>query len=118
MTLLPNSTVRIEVTVNVFRPAFYIAPYKMTLLPNSTVRIEVTFNVFNPVTATLTAPSLGKRPIHFSRAFFLPTHDHVKRFLVKMHSIKSKFIIGPSNITVWRRICVQFSALKCYRLGQ
>ena len=35
-----------------------------------------------------------------------------------MHSIGSRFVVGPIKYTVCRCVCEHFSAWKCYRLGQ
>ena len=50
---------------------------------------------------------------------FLPTsHEHVKGFLkLKSKCTDSRFVIGPSN-TLWRCVCVHFSARKFYRVEE
>ena len=49
-------------------------------------------------------------------------HPHAwtrERTSIKTHSIESRFVIGPSNnYTVWRLVCMHFSARRFYRLGQ
>ena len=37
-------------------------------------------------------------PVKGLRLFLLPSHEHVKNISIKMDSIESRFIIGPSNI--------------------
>ena len=60
--------------------------------------------LLNPFTAKLAAPSLGKQltkvpNLKSFRFFFLsPFASAHEMISVKMHTIKSRFVIGPSNI--------------------
>ena len=66
-------------------------------------RRGVWLNVFNPFSAMLTAPSLGTRTTNKNAKFeiikaFSPSAWPHERISVKMHSIESRFVTGPSNI--------------------
>ena len=62
---------------------------------------DCVYFAINPFTAMLAPPSFGKRPIKMPNLkalkIFFALHEHVKG-LYKKHSIKSGFVIGPSNI--------------------
>ena len=72
--------------------------------PEKTVDVSAvtTIIIVNPFTAMLTVPSLGKWPIKApnlkSLRLFLLVAWARERTSIKMHSIKSRLVIGPSNI--------------------
>ena len=80
-----------------------------------------TFNI-NPFTAMLAPPPLGKWPtkvpnLKSLRSFF-PFAWTREKISIKMHTIESRFVTGPSKYAIYRRVCVHFSAQKFYRRGQ
>ena len=71
----------------------------------SNLKHSVNYNktkFLNPFTAMLGAPSLEKRPVKVrnlkSLRLFYPFAWADERISVKMHSVGSRFVIGPSNI--------------------
>ena len=79
-----------------------------------TVWLFSTLALINPFTAMLAAPSLWKRPIKVPNLkpsrLFAPLPWARENISIKMDSIESRFVIGPSNILFWSRVCVHLSA--------